>query len=69
MHLAVLPGDGAVFVDDHGGIVVQPRRAALEERRDDDDTEFFCDRGKGFRGGPGIGSAMSKRAVSSDWQK
>src|SRR3990172_7767462 len=39
MHLAILAGDGAVGVDYHRGVVVDPGRAFFEERGDDDD--FF----------------------------
>ena len=35
MHLAVAPGDFAVRVDDHGGVVIDACRAPLEDRRDD----------------------------------
>ena len=70
VHLAVLGGEGAVLLEDGYGVVVKAGGSALEEGGDDDDS-FLVSRP--LRGasveGPGMDSAVSKRACSSRWQK
>ncbi len=55
VHLAIEPGEGAVFVQDGGGVVIKPGRAALKERGDDDDFFFAGDCAEAFGAGTGDG--------------
>ena len=43
VHLTVFAGDGAVLLQDHSGVVIQPCGATLKQRRDNHDLQFFGD--------------------------
>ena len=40
MHLAVLSGDAAILLQDHGRIVINTARTALEKGQDQDDAHL-----------------------------
>ena len=70
VHLAILPEELAVGVDDRRGVVINAGGAFLEKRGDDDDAAVrarVCLTRRSI--GPGISSASAKLAWSSDWQK
>ena len=70
VHLAVQAERARRRVEDDRGVVVEARRAPLEERRDDRHARFLRAPRRAPRCvGPGIGSARSKSAASSRWQK
>ena len=53
VHLAVLAQQGAVLLQDHGGVVVQAGSAALEQRADDDYAVLLGQRAQALRAGAG----------------
>ena len=53
MHLAVAAEQGAVGVNDRGGVVIDAGRAFLEERGDDDDLVFPREFAEGVGAGAG----------------
>ena len=55
MHLAVFAGNGAVFLEDNGGVMIETGGTALEKGGDEDDAAFLgytaVDVGRGPRNG------------------
>ncbi len=60
VHLAVEAAQGAIGVQDRGGVVVDAGGAALEQRCDDHYAQIARHRAECARRGPGTGSARSK---------
>ncbi len=55
MHLAIEPGEGSVFVQNGGGVVIEAGGAAFKERGDDDDLLFAGDGAEALGAGTGDG--------------
>jgi hypothetical protein len=52
MHLAVFAGNGAVFLKDNGGVMIETGGTALEKGGDEDDAAFLGYTAIDFGGGP-----------------
>jgi hypothetical protein len=48
-----MPGERAVAIQYHSGVVIEPRRAALEQRADDDQFQFARQPAQMLGGGTG----------------
>jgi hypothetical protein len=63
VHLAVEVGDGAVFFDGDGGVVIQARRSTFKKTGDEDDAGLAADAGEGVGGGAGDGLGEREEGV------